>query len=261
MVRVNGIGKVSASIIDGVFGATTLGQLWEHRVWAKLLFTPIHAEFLLRCCLGIGSSSGFDPEAERQSMSVERTFATTADLDAMLRILQNLCQELAKHLEMEGLCGRNISIKMKTSDFQVSTRAETLKRTICSEKDLLHHAKAILLSNRPADLRLLGVRLAALQPAGEGSRDETLERFMTIEAETLVKCPICLAPIRNAKEGGGDESERLVNDHVDLCLTRNLINHEESASRAAVPCRKRAKPAKAGSISCFFPKAPRPGAG
>ena len=261
MVRVNGIGKVSASIIAGVFGATTLGQLWEHRVWTKLLFTPIHAEFLLRCCLGIGSSSGFDPEAERQSMSVERTFATITDLDAMLRTLQGLCQELSRQLEVEGLCGRNISIKMKASDFQVSTRAETLRRTICSEKDLFHHAKAILLSNRPADLRLLGVRLASLQQTGDGSREETMERFMTVEADTLVKCPICLAPIKNAKEGGGDESERLANDHVDLCLTRNLITQEENASHAALQCRKKAKPTKAGSISCFFPKAPRPGAG
>jgi len=222
LARINGIGKVTAKILEGVLGATTAGQLFEQRLWVKLLFTEIQANFLLRCSLGIGSTSHSDHDSERQSMSTERTFPTIRKLDEMLSVLKGLCEELSKQLEMEGLAGKNIGIKMKSSDFAVITRVTTVKCFIWSSEDLFSHAKGLLVKNHPTDLRLLGVRLASLGSTEEIETEESIQNFIVrVEHdEELAKCPICLKPIAGTSESASPEAQQLVNDHVDMCLAR-----------------------------------------
>jgi nucleotidyltransferase/DNA polymerase involved in DNA repair len=221
--RINGIGKVTAMVLEGVLGASTVGQLWEQRVWGKLLFSEIQSDFLLRCCLGVGSANNSDHESERQSLSVERTFPTITDLDKMFQVLSDLCLELFKQLELEGLAGKNVGIKMKASDFSTTTRAVTLKRFIWTEADIFNQAKQLLAKFHPPDLRLLGVRLASLDHIEAVTPEESIENFVskTDKAKGLAKCPVCLVAIPGAPEQDDSESvQKTISDHVDLCLAK-----------------------------------------
>lgn len=225
LAKINGIGKVTAKILEGTLGATTAGQLWEQRHWVRLLFTEIQADFLLRCAMGLGSNGHGEHEYERQSMSVERTFPSFSTLDRMFSVLKELCEELAKQLEMEGLAGKNVGIKMKASDFTTTTRAITLKKHVLSAEEMFSHAKQLLIKHHPPDLRLLGVRMSMLESVDEVIPEESIETFIVkMESESsAIKCPICLKPIASSEV----DSERLVNEHVDLCLAKGLADEEE----------------------------------
>jgi nucleotidyltransferase/DNA polymerase involved in DNA repair len=249
LAKINGIGKVTAKILEGTLGATTAGQLWEQRHWARLLFTEIQADFLLRCSMGLGSSGHGEHEYERQSISVERTFPSLSSLDRMVAVLKDLCEELTKQMEMEGLAGKNVGIKMKASDFTTTTRAITLKRHVLSAEEMFSHAKQLLVKHHPPDLRLLGVRMSMLELMDEVMPEETIDTFIVkMESESSsIKCPICLKPIAVNES----ESERLVNEHVDLCLAKSLANEDEEPKRKQFKVDTEPKP-RAPTLDAFF---------
>lgn len=257
LAKINGIGKVTAKILQGVLGATTAGELWEQRHWVRLLFTEIQAEFLLCCSMGLGSTGHGEHESERQSMSVERTFSAISSLDQMIPVLRDICEELAKQMEMEGLAGRNVGIKMKASDFTTSTRAVTLKRHVLSAEDMFTHAKQLLAKHHPQDLRLLGVRMSMLEVVEEVSPEESMETFLVkVETEaSAIKCPICLQPIAGTSEVAEDEAQQMVNEHVDLCLAKGIA---DQPSQPSEPKAKMAKTAVGkGTLDAFLRKGPR----
>ncbi len=249
--KINGIGKVSAKLLEGVLGAVTVGQLWEQRFWIKLLFSDIQSEFLLRCCLGVGYNYNMDAEGDRQSISTERTFPTLTDLNGMLSILGDLCNDLSKQLDCEALAGKNVSIKMKDANFNVTTRALTLKKYVWKEKDIFEPAKQLLTRNHPQDLRLLGVRMSMLESVENIDVEESLEQFVKknkVEGN-LLKCPICLQSIPGAYVEESVESLHKLNDHVDQCLSKGVANQ---SSQPVV--KEEIKPETIQGIERFFKK-------
>jgi len=105
-----------------------------------------------------------------------RTFSEISDSEAIERVCKNLCESLAddvKHEEIKVktcknrlakalanllLQGKTVTVKMKTIDFDVKTRATTLDRHVSSAADLFQAAFNLLMCEQeqllPDKLRL-----------------------------------------------------------------------------------------------------------
>lgn len=114
----------------------------------------------------------------RKSLGAERTFETnlTSPEDMMLRLRQ-IAEKVASRMHEAGLAGRTITLKIKTSDFQISTRQTSTENMVHEADDimemvelLLHHAPA------PPDkpVRLLGISMSHLRSLAEGLPPEQL---------------------------------------------------------------------------------------
>ena len=93
--KINGIGKVTATILSDLLSVQTVSELWEQRYRMYAAFTPKLAEFLLAVSLGVqGSFYGEDEEFTRKSVSTERTFSEHPhlihDRDRVLAILDRI---------------------------------------------------------------------------------------------------------------------------------------------------------------------------
>ena len=112
-----------------------------------------------------------EPESETKSISCETTFDTDiADGQRLLEIVWPLCEELSGRMKKQGFVGRTMTLKLKTADFRILTRA----RTVASPTNL---AEEIYEAARPAvvematgtEYRLIGVGMSALTETGDGA--------------------------------------------------------------------------------------------
>ncbi|XP_035667769.1 DNA polymerase kappa-like [Branchiostoma floridae] len=162
--KVCGIGKVMAQQLNAL-GITTCTHLYEQRAVLSLLFSPVSSSHLLRVALGLGATR-IERESERKSMSVERTFSELSKPSDLYRKCWELCEALAKDLQDEGLKGRTITIKLKTVNFDVKQRGQTVPRAVSSMKEIYDVAEELLKMEiqqcqpQPLRLRLMGVRLS-----------------------------------------------------------------------------------------------------
>lgn len=214
--RLNGVGKVTAKILEDLLQIKTCAELVQCAPWIKLLFSPLQADFLLSSALGLCQGGG-DPEERwtRKSISVERTFKTLSTLSALDEVLLSLCQSLADDLAEHDVAGRTVAIKMKTSAFEMITRAVTLEHPVCSEEDIYKPALRLLVKHRPKDLRLLGVRMSGLVPRKEALRRSfrAIHEYAAEERTEKPACPICSREI----DAHPDDTVR-INEHIDRCI-------------------------------------------
>jgi DNA polymerase-4 len=103
--------------------------------------------------------------SESREVTFDRDIADQGELEAALaRLVERLCEGL----EAQQRCGRTIGIKVRLDDFSTHTRSRTLSRPVDSGDrvgpvalDLLRRFAA------PRPVRLLGVRVAGLEPPSE----------------------------------------------------------------------------------------------
>jgi DNA polymerase-4 len=110
-----------------------------------------------------------DPARETKSISSERTFERDiADFRALERILWNLTEEVSARLKHNELAGATITVKLKTADFKIRTRAQSLETATQLAGRIFGAARMLL--ERETDgthFRLLGVGASALVSADE----------------------------------------------------------------------------------------------
>jgi DNA polymerase-4 len=101
------------------------------------------------------------------SESRETTFdQDIADPAALEPILQRLAEQLCEALERQERRGRTIGIKVRLDDFSTHTRARTLPEPVgCAERVLPVALDLLRRFAPPRPVRLLGVRVAGLEPA------------------------------------------------------------------------------------------------
>eukprot|EP00897_Mesotaenium_endlicherianum_P007474 jgi/Mesen1/6755/ME000344S06036 len=118
--KVTGIGKVTEKLLQEAADVTLCGQLVERRALLSALFSRISTDFFLAVGLGIGGSE--EPEEEgRKSMSCERTFSALSSEPALAQKLDELATSLAEDLEKRSLEGRTLTLKLKTTGFEVGS--------------------------------------------------------------------------------------------------------------------------------------------
>jgi DNA polymerase-4 len=109
------------------------------------------------------------PDRETKSVSSETTFERDiSDFRALERILWGVTEDVSARLKSKELAGATVTLKLKTADFKIRTRARSLQ----SPTQLAHRifAAARGLLEHEADgtrYRLLGVGLSALANADE----------------------------------------------------------------------------------------------
>jgi DNA polymerase-4 len=110
-----------------------------------------------------------DPARETKSISSETTFERDiADFRTLERILWNLTEEVSARLKHNELAGATITLKLKTADFKIRTRARSLETATQLAGRIFGAARMLL--ERETDgthFRLLGVGAGALVSADE----------------------------------------------------------------------------------------------
>jgi DNA polymerase-4 len=168
--RINGIGPRAEARLERL-GLHTIGQLAAcERGWLVEEFGTRQGGWLHEVAWG-RDQRDLVTESEPVSMSCETTFErdlhAVRDRAELGRVFTALCERLASDLQGAGLVGRTVGIKLRYADFRSVTRACTLAQGTADAATLRRTAGQCLRRvplTQP--LRLLGVRVAKLEPAG-----------------------------------------------------------------------------------------------
>ena len=139
-------------------GIATIGQL------ARLDEAELVARYgkigrrLFQCAHG-EDDRPVDPDREAKSMSSEITLGEDLSDAARLRpILWPLAETVARRMKKAGVAGSGVTLKLKTADFRILTRARRLNTPTQSAEEMFRAAEPLLA--READgraLRLIGI--------------------------------------------------------------------------------------------------------
>ena len=118
-----------------------------------------------------------DPVRERKSVSAETTFET--DIAAFRPLEKRLwaaAEEVSARLKEKHLCGSTVTLKLKTADFRILTRARSLERPTQLAGKIFGAARDLL--EREIDgtrYRLLGVGVSALADAEDADPADLID--------------------------------------------------------------------------------------
>ncbi len=126
-------------------------------------------------------------DRETKSVSAETTFdRDTADYRPLEQRLWRLCEKVSARLKAQELAGATVTLKLKTADFHIRTRAQTLAHPtqlaaliFAAGRELLAH------ETDGTAFRLIGIGASALTIAEDADRGDLLDR-RTAEAEHAV---------------------------------------------------------------------------
>ncbi|TDC60699.1 DNA polymerase IV [Micromonospora sp. KC207] len=116
------------------------------------------------------------PEQVEKSIGAEVTFdADVADPLEIRRALLALAEKVGARLRRAGQVGRTVSIKVRTADFRTVNRSRTLDVATDTARETFDTAWALYTALDPSDrIRLVGVRMEGLAPAGQTPQQLTL---------------------------------------------------------------------------------------
>lgn len=170
--KVSGIGNVTEQQLSAL-GIKVCSDLLDKRGLLKLLFTDLHYNSLISTALGLGHTTlEAWTERDRKSISTETTFRGTSDKDFLFQKTEELCQELVDDMVQKDIFGKVFTLKIKTTDFQLKTKAHTLPDATRSLDVLVSTARRLLQhemdsSAQSLSLRLIGVRMSSLVSSSE----------------------------------------------------------------------------------------------
>ena len=156
---------------------------WQHRVLLHGILTPSASSFLLRTSLAISSADVADDERAaarddaRKSCSVERTFTSMSDQRALSRKLIEIALTLERHVQELGLRGKQLTLKIKLSSFELRSRQVALPAFTDSSDDIIPAALKLLKAELPLSARLLGLRLSCWEHENEPLGRDILALF------------------------------------------------------------------------------------
>jgi DNA polymerase-4 len=158
-----GIGAVSAARLgeDGFRTIADLQRADEHDLMRRY---GAEGARLARLARGIDDRR-VDPERETKSVSAETTFERDiADLRPLEQHLWSLSEKVSARMKAQGLAGSTVTLKLKTADFRIRTRARSLSgptqlatRIFAAGRDLLKHEVGV------ARFRLIGIGVSHLE--------------------------------------------------------------------------------------------------
>lgn len=168
--------------LDGV-GLKTAGTLEEHGA-RTIGDVAAFGRERLEALLGVNglrihaAATGADDPPVRaarhpQSLSREATLASDSiDRDASIEHLQQLSRQLEAELAVQSLCSRRVTLKIRYTDQQATTRSQVLASPVFAASEILGVALH-LLGRAQAGVRpihSLGVQLARLAPRADSER-------------------------------------------------------------------------------------------
>jgi DNA polymerase-4 len=160
-----GVGKVAAARLakDGFRVIADLQRADERDLMRRY---GAEGQRLHRLARGVDARE-VDPVRERKSVSAENTFETDiASFRPLEKRLWAAAEEVSDRLKEKQLCGSTVTLKLKTSDFRILTRARSLDRPTQLAGRIFAVARDLLESEiNGTRYRLLGVGVSALDDA------------------------------------------------------------------------------------------------
>ncbi|HEY6028870.1 MAG TPA: DNA polymerase IV, partial [Pseudolabrys sp.] len=128
-----------------------------------------------------------DPERETKSISAETTFdRDIGDFRPLEQYLWHLCEKVSARLKAQGLAGATVTLKLKSADFKIRTRARSVgsptqlaARIFAAGRDLLKNEIGA------TRFRLIGIGVSALDETGGDDLADLIDR-RTAKAEHAV---------------------------------------------------------------------------
>src|SRR5436853_7166621 len=183
-----GVGKVSAARLQRD-GYSTIADLQRADEIDLMKRYGVEGHRLWRLSRGIDDRR-INPERESKSVSAETTFgADIASYKPLEKILWSLCERVSRRLKAGGIAGSTVTLKLKSADFRLRTRARALGeptqlagRIFDAGRDLL--AREI----DRTQFRLLGIGVSNMDIAEKADADDLidLKARRTAEAEHAV---------------------------------------------------------------------------
>jgi DNA polymerase-4 len=180
-----GVGKVAQQRLARA-GLKTIGDL--QRAGETELTRRYGAEGarLARLARGIDDRK-VQPEREAKSISAETTFERDiAEFRPLELRLWRLSEKVSARLKANDLAGSTVTLKLKSADFRIRTRAQSLghptqlaAKIFAVGRDLLAHETG------GTRFRLIGIGVSALAPADGADHADLIDR-RTAEAEQAI---------------------------------------------------------------------------
>ena len=177
-----GVGKVAAQRLakDGYRLIADLQRAEERDLMRRY---GAEGQRLARLCRGIDDRD-VDPVRERKSVSAENTFERDlASFRPLEKRLWAAAEEVSDRLKEKKLAGSTVTLKLKTADFRILTRARSLEsptqlagKIFAASRDLL--AREI----NGTRYRLLGVGVSALADAEDADPADLIDTGATRRA-------------------------------------------------------------------------------
>jgi DNA polymerase-4 len=171
-----GVGKVAAARFarDGIRLIADLQRADERELMRRY---GTEGRRLYRLAHGIDVRA-VDPVRERKSVSAENTFETDiASFRPLEKRLWAAAEEVSDRLKEKHLCGSTVTLKLKTSDFRILTRARSLENPTQLAGKIFGAARELLEREiNGTRYRLLGVGVSALADAEDADPADLLNR-------------------------------------------------------------------------------------
>ncbi|MFY9696227.1 MAG: DNA polymerase IV [Xanthobacteraceae bacterium] len=162
-----GVGKVSAARYarDGFNHIADLQRASETELMRRY---GEEGRRLARLARGIDSRD-VSPERETKSVSSETTFEhDISDFRTLEKILWRQAEEVSARLKNKELAGATVTLKLKTAEFKIRTRARSLETPTQLARRIFAAARALLEHETDGTrYRLLGVGVSAIFTASE----------------------------------------------------------------------------------------------
>ena len=161
-----GVGAVSAAKLanDGFRRIADLQRADEHDLMRRY---GQEGSRLWRLARGIDDRK-VDPERETKSVSAETTFnSDIAELRPLEQHLWQLCEKVSSRLKAQGLAGSTVTLKLKTADFKLRTRARSLAGPTQLATRIFETGRDLLrLETGTTRFRLIGIGVSHLDEGG-----------------------------------------------------------------------------------------------
>ena len=180
-----GVGKVSAAQLarDGFHRIADLQKTSEVELMRRY---GEEGRRLARLARGLDERK-VSADRETKSVSSETTFERDiSDFRSLERILWSLTEEVSARLKAKVLAGSTVTLKLKTADFRIRTRARSFNSPTQLANRIFTAGKELL--RREADgtrFRLLGIGLSALVSADQADSADLIDG-RSAEAEHAV---------------------------------------------------------------------------
>ena len=142
---------------------------------------------LFRLAHGLDDDRRVEPDREAKSISAETTFdQDVADFRPLELRLWQLCEKVSGRLKDSDLMGSTITLKLKTADFRIRTRAQSLGHATQLASLIFSTGRELLARETDGtQYRLIGIGVSALTEADDADRADLLDR-RTAEAEGAI---------------------------------------------------------------------------
>jgi DNA polymerase-4 len=171
-----GVGAVSAAKLaqDGFRVIADLQRADQHDLMRRY---GEEGQRLWRLAQGLDTRS-VDPERETKSISAETTFdRDISDFRPLEQTLWELTEKVSRRLKAQALAGSTITLKLKSTDFKIRTRARSLSAPTQLAANIFAAGRDLLKNETGATrYRLIGIGVSHLDDATGDDLADLLNR-------------------------------------------------------------------------------------